>query len=149
MIATPDSPDATQLLIDWSKGNEQAASGLMTLLYEELRRLARGYLQRERSDHTLQATGLVHEAFRRLVDTDEVLRRFRLERPILAQLGHPHIARLLDGGSTAGGLPYFVMEHVQGEGLEALDKIDVSSHIKVAETREQLRARLNQEIPNS
>jgi RNA polymerase sigma factor (TIGR02999 family) len=40
----------------------------MPLVYEELRRLARGYLQRERADHTLQATGLVHEAYLRLVD---------------------------------------------------------------------------------
>ncbi len=59
---------ATRLLIDWSNGNREAAAGLMPLVYDELRRLARGYLQRERSDHTLQATGLVHEAYLRLVD---------------------------------------------------------------------------------
>ena len=58
----------TQLLIDWSNGNREAAAGLMPLVYEELRRMARGYLQRERPDHTLQATGLVHEAYLRLVD---------------------------------------------------------------------------------
>ncbi|MEP6955934.1 MAG: sigma-70 family RNA polymerase sigma factor [Chthoniobacterales bacterium] len=68
MIAPPHSQEATQLLIDWSKGNREAAAGLMPLVYDELRRLARGYLQRERSDHTLQATGLVHEAYLRLVD---------------------------------------------------------------------------------
>jgi len=55
-------------LIDWSNGNREAAAALMPLVYEELRRLARGYLQRERPDHTLQATGLVHEAYLRLVD---------------------------------------------------------------------------------
>ncbi len=59
---------ATRLLIDWSNGNREAAAGLMPLVYDELRRLARGYLQRERSDHTLQATGLVHEAYLQLVD---------------------------------------------------------------------------------
>ncbi len=68
MIAPPPSQEATQLLIDWSKGNREAAAGLMPLVYDELRRLARGYLQRERPDHTLQATGLVHEAYLRLVD---------------------------------------------------------------------------------
>ena len=68
MIAPIPSAEATQLLIDWSKGNREAAAGLMPLVYEELRRLARGYLQRERADHTLQATGLVHEAYLRLVD---------------------------------------------------------------------------------
>ena len=68
MIAPIPSAPATQLLIDWSSGNREAAAGLMPLVYDELRRLARGYLQRERADHTLQATGLVHEAYLRLVD---------------------------------------------------------------------------------
>ncbi len=68
MIAPHPRPEATRLLIDWSKGNREAAAGLMPLVYDELRRLARGYLQRERSDHTLQATGLVHEAYLQLVD---------------------------------------------------------------------------------
>jgi non-specific serine/threonine protein kinase/serine/threonine-protein kinase len=48
------------------------------------------------------------------MDSDLVLRRFRAERQILAGLAHPNIARLLDGGTTAEGLPYFVMEYVEG-----------------------------------
>ena len=68
MTAPASTEHATQLLIEWSKGNREAAAGLMPLVYEELRRLARSYLQRERSGHTLQATGLVHEAYLRLVD---------------------------------------------------------------------------------
>ncbi|HYI94193.1 MAG TPA: serine/threonine-protein kinase [Bryobacteraceae bacterium] len=48
------------------------------------------------------------------MDTDMVLRRFRTERQILASLDHPNIARILDGGSTSSGLPYFVMEYVDG-----------------------------------
>jgi len=56
------------MLIDWSGGNREASERLMPLVYEELRRLARQYLQRERPDHTLQATGLVHEAYLHLVD---------------------------------------------------------------------------------
>jgi hypothetical protein len=47
-------------------------------------------------------------------DTDELVRRFRLERQVLAGLAHPHIARLLDGGTTDDGLPYFVMEYIDG-----------------------------------
>lgn len=50
--------------------------------------------------------------------TEDVLRRFRLERRILAGLIHPHIARLLDGGATDDGRPYFVMEYVEGEPLD-------------------------------
>src|SRR5918999_710727 len=68
MIAPIPSEQATRFLIDWSNGNREAAAGLMPLVYEELRGLARGYLQRERADHTLQATALVHEAYLRLVD---------------------------------------------------------------------------------
>lgn len=49
--------------------------------------------------------------------TDLVLRRFLVERQILAGLDHPNIARMLDGGSTADGLPYFVMEYVNGSPL--------------------------------
>lgn len=51
---------------------------------------------------------------KRGTDTEEVLRRFRTERHILARLEHPNIARLLDAGTTDDGLPYFVMEHVGG-----------------------------------
>ena len=51
---------------------------------------------------------------KRGTDTDEVLRRFRAEREILARLEHPNIARLLDAGTTEDGLPYFVMEYVDG-----------------------------------
>jgi len=51
---------------------------------------------------------------KRGMDTDEILRRFRQERQILATLEHPNIARLLDGGTTADGLPFLVMEYVEG-----------------------------------
>ncbi len=51
---------------------------------------------------------------KRGMDTESVLRHFRNERQILAGFDHPNIARLLDGGTTEGGLPYFVMEYVEG-----------------------------------
>jgi serine/threonine protein kinase/tetratricopeptide (TPR) repeat protein len=52
------------------------------------------------------------------MDTDTILRRFMMERQILANLEHPNIARLLEGGTTADGLPYFVMEYVEGEPID-------------------------------
>lgn len=52
------------------------------------------------------------------LDSAEVIRRFRTERQILAALDHPNIARLLDGGTTGEGLPYFVMEHVEGKPID-------------------------------
>jgi len=64
-----DSPaEITEVLKAWSDGDATAPEKLMPLVYEELRRLARNYLARERGDHTLQATALVHEAYLRLAD---------------------------------------------------------------------------------
>ncbi len=57
------------------------------------------------------------KVIRRGMDTDEVLGRFLLERQVLARLDHPHIARLLDGGVTSDGRPYFVMEYIDGVPL--------------------------------
>jgi len=52
------------------------------------------------------------------MDSREILRRFHNERRILARLEHPHIARLYDGGTTAAGHPYFVMEHIEGRPID-------------------------------
>ena len=60
--------DATEILRDWSLGDNDAPARLMPVVYEELRRRAEAYLKRERADHTLQATALVHETYLRLVD---------------------------------------------------------------------------------
>ncbi len=60
----------TRLLVEWRGGNEAALGELLPLVYDELRRLARTQMRGERSDHTLQATALVHEAFVRLADSD-------------------------------------------------------------------------------
>ena len=54
---------------------------------------------------------------KRGMDTDEIVRRFERERDVLAELSHPNIARLLDGGTTDDGLPYFVMEYVDGKPI--------------------------------
>ncbi len=62
--------DATQILADWRQGDKDAPARLMPLVYEELKRRAADYLRRERPDHTLQATALVHEAYLKLVDQE-------------------------------------------------------------------------------
>jgi RNA polymerase sigma-70 factor, ECF subfamily len=68
-----DAPiDVATLLGELDVGNDKAVAELVVQLYSELRSLASGYLRRERSDHTLQTTALVHEAYLRLADQREV-----------------------------------------------------------------------------
>lgn len=65
----PCSPErVTQLLTDWSQGDDAALTELTPLVYEDLRRLAHHYMSGQRPDHTLQTTALVHEAYLRLAD---------------------------------------------------------------------------------
>ena len=64
--------EVTRLLNEMSAGDETSPERLLELVYEDLRRLAGSYMQNERSDHTLQATALVHEAYVRLVDWKSV-----------------------------------------------------------------------------
>jgi RNA polymerase sigma factor (TIGR02999 family) len=64
--------DVTVLLAEVTKGDPQAAAKLVPLVYDELRRLAGRYMRREREDHTLQATALVHEAYLKLVQQPSV-----------------------------------------------------------------------------
>src|SRR5688572_30155447 len=63
-----DSENVTRLLQDWGKGDQQALEELLPLIYNELRRLAHNFLYRERPEHTLQTTALVHEAYLKLID---------------------------------------------------------------------------------
>jgi serine/threonine-protein kinase len=85
--------------------------------YRLVRELARGgmgvvYLA-ERSDGQFEQQ-VALKLIKRGMDSDEIHRRFLAERQILARLGHPHIARLLDGGVSAEGQPYFAIEFVEG-----------------------------------
>jgi len=102
------SDQVTQLLVRWRGGDRQALDALMPLVYAELRRLARYYLQRERSDHTLQSTALVHEAYMRMLgqklpDWQNRAHFFgvaaRLMRQILVEYARGHQAAKRGGDS--------------------------------------------------
>ena len=69
---TNDRGDITNLLIQWRGGDQSALDRLMPLVYEELRRLARQCMRRERVGHTLQTTALVNEAYLRMVNSSQV-----------------------------------------------------------------------------
>jgi eukaryotic-like serine/threonine-protein kinase len=74
------------------------------------------------------------KVLKRGTDTDEVLRRFRIERQILANLEHPNITRLLDAGTTTDALPYFVMEFIEGIPITKFvqrENIDLPSRLQL------------------
>jgi len=97
------------------------AEGHLIGPYRIVRELGRGGLATvflaERADAEFQQRVAV-KLVRRGMDSDDILQRLRLERQILANLDHPYIARLLDGGTTSDGQPYFVMEAIDGKRLD-------------------------------
>ncbi len=67
-----EQKEISLILKDWSGGKSESADVLLSLVYDELRRIARQYLRKERSDHTLQPTALVHEAYLKLIDISDI-----------------------------------------------------------------------------
>jgi RNA polymerase sigma factor (TIGR02999 family) len=98
----------TELLLAWSRGDQAALAALLPRVYEELRKLASGYLRQERPGHTLQTSDLVNEAFLRLVDQDRVQWRNRAQffgiaaqmmRRILVDRARSHLYAKRGGGA--------------------------------------------------
>ena len=69
---TPMPHEVTQLLLAWNEGDQEALDRLVPLVYDELHRLAQGYMRRERANQTLQTTAVIHEAYLRLIDARQV-----------------------------------------------------------------------------
>jgi len=102
--------------------NREPVAGRKFGAYQLIREIGRGglgavYLAARADDEYRKEVAI--KVIRRGLDTDDIIRRFRNERQILAQLDHPSIARLIDGGTTDDGLPYFVMDYVNGEPITA------------------------------
>ena len=123
--------DVTRLLADWSTGDSAALEKLLPLVYNELRRQARGYLGRERRDHTLQPTALVHEAFMRLVGQREVRWQNRahffgvaaqLMRRILVDHARAKAAAKRGGGEAPVAIPAPEPAEQPGVDIIALDR---------------------------
>jgi eukaryotic-like serine/threonine-protein kinase len=105
--------------------------------YRLLREIGHGGMGRvylaARADDAYQKLVAI-KVIRRGLDTDDIIRRFHSERQILASLDHPNITRLLDGGTTEDGLPYFVMEYIDGEPIDeycASRKINISDRLRL------------------
>jgi serine/threonine protein kinase/Flp pilus assembly protein TadD len=116
-IETPALEDALKL---FQADRVPLTAGRRIGKYEVIREIGRGgmgavYLATRADDSYKKRVAI--KLIKRGMDTEDILRRFRVERQILASLDHPNIARLLDGGTTEDGLPYFVMEYVEGSPM--------------------------------
>ncbi len=106
MTTTTDADDVTQLLQAMRAGDEKATAQLLPLVYNELHRLAKSYMRRERQDHTLQATALVNEAYLKLAqgDVDWANREHfigvaaNVMRRVLVDYARQHKAEMRGGG---------------------------------------------------
>lgn len=137
-MTKPETGEVTVLLLSWADGNQTALDRIVPLVYRELRRLAAAYLRRERTDHTLQATALVHETYLRLVDQSKADIRtrshfFGIAANLMRQILVNHAERRL--AAKRGGGANFRLEDALGLAVtsqvnfieldQALDKLSL------------------------
>ena len=136
----PISLEVTQLLLAYNNGDEQALERLFPLVYDELRRLAGRYLKKERDDHTLQATALVHEAYLRLVDQNVSWQNrahfFGVAAQMMRRILVDHARHNLAAKRGSGGIKLSLDESIDlsderasdlislDEALDALNSVD-------------------------
>lgn len=132
LMATSEVHEVTHLLLAWGEGDRAALDQLLPLVYDELRRLARHHMRKERAGHTLQTTALIHEAYLRLIDAGQVRlenrKHFfgaaaRLMRQILCDLARERDSLKRGGARQQVSLDDAVVGGVQpDESLLALDE---------------------------
>ena len=119
-----DDQPSQDLIARWRAGDEQALKDLLPLVYEELHRVAREHLRRQRADHTLQTTALIHEAYLRFAGAEGVSvqnrKHFialasRIMRQVLVDHARGQLAAKRQGGVRV----------TLGEAAEVTDEVDV------------------------
>jgi RNA polymerase sigma factor (TIGR02999 family) len=143
--------EVTGLLVSWRQGDAAALDRLIPLVYDELRRVARGHLRREAPGHSIQATALVHEVYLRLVDVDRMTLEsrthfFAVAARMMRQILVDH-ARRKRAGKRGGGLTMLSLDEVSpaartssvdvlalDQALDALSSFDVQQ-CRVVELR--------------
>ena len=128
-MGSEPAPYVTRLLVSWSHGDQAALEQLMPIVYGELRRLASAYLRHERSNHTLQSTALVHEAFMRLVGQHSVEWRNRADFfAIAAQMMRRILvdyARAQRREKRGSGAVKLELDAALAEGLDSGQDVDI------------------------
>ena len=132
---TPPPSDVTQIFLRWRHGDAGALNALLPLVYEEMRRLAGGYLRGENAGHTLQPTALAHEAYLRLLDQRQVSWQNRAHFMGLAAQAMRRIlvdhARRRDAQKRGGGAVHVALEDLGdadlGDALSSVLPHDVAA----------------------
>jgi len=122
---------------DEEERDQPLAPGARIERYRVIEEVGRGgmavvYLA-ERADGQFEQRVAI-KLIKRGIDTDEVMRRFHQERQIMALAAHPNIARMLDGGTSEDGRPYFVMEYVDGKPIDDYcesNRLDVTERLRL------------------
>jgi RNA polymerase sigma factor (TIGR02999 family) len=141
MADNAPEPGVTDLLIAWSDGRREALGDLMPLVYEDLRRVAAGYMRREALDHALQPTALVHETYVRLIDQRQVKWRnrahfFGMAAGMMRRILVDH-ARKRRAEKRGGGLERVTFEEDEEVAVGGPKEIDV---LALHESLERLAA---------
>jgi len=143
-----DSPkDVTQILLRWQQGDPEALNSLMPLVYDELRRLASGYLKREYGERTLQTTGLVHEAYLRLVDQADVdwknrAHFFGVAAHLMRQILVDHARRRQAGKRGGGGLKISLNDRIGKRDARDLDLLALDEALDRLSAMDAQQARI-------
>jgi RNA polymerase sigma-70 factor, ECF subfamily len=140
--------NVTALLVQWSRGDQQALEALLPMVYRELRRIAASQLRRERREHSLDPTGLVHELYLRLVDQRRATwsgraHFYRLAAQLMRRILVDH-ARGRHAGKRGGGVKMVLVEDVADprDGAAAADIIDVDRALERLAAHDPDQARL-------
>jgi RNA polymerase sigma factor (TIGR02999 family) len=140
--------EVTQLLERWRDGNPEVLDSLMPLVYSQLHRIAKGYMRREREDHTLQPTALVNEVYMRLLNQRKITWNdrghfftfaARMMRNILKDHARAHLAERR-GGPGAIRLP--LTDEIAWVGTSSADILDLNRALDRLEQLDQRKAQL-------
>lgn len=141
------SSEVTELLVRWRSGDRQALDSLLPLVYDELRRVARHYLQGERTGHTLQSTALVNEAYVRLVAQDfpEWQNRahfFAVAAQLMRQILVDH-ARSHRAAKRGGDVCKVTLDEAEGEPFKPdVDVVALDEALKELAEMDQQQSRI-------
>jgi len=145
-MSSPNQTEVTVLLNDLNNGDETAPERLLPLVYDDLRRLARAYFANEKQEHTLQATALVHEAYIRLVNWENVSWQnrahfFAVAADVMRKILIDH-ARKKNALKRDGGQKILIDEAVSFSSEKELDLLKLDEALQTLEKLDKRQARI-------